>query len=115
MLRSLHTKDVGPAPALDLTLGERLNVLTGDNGLGKSFVLDVAWWALTGTWVGRPVLPNGSSSSPRWSATIRSARSTRPAISGRRVNGRTGPEAEISPASRASCRVPWYQVTFTAP
>ncbi len=40
-------------------LGERLNVLTGDNGLGKSFVLDVAWWALTGTWVDRAVLPRG--------------------------------------------------------
>lgn len=58
MLRSLHMKDVGPAARFDLELGERLNVLTGDNGLGKSFVLDVAWWALTGTWVGRPVLPN---------------------------------------------------------
>jgi predicted ATP-binding protein involved in virulence len=50
-------KDVGPAARFDLTLGERLNVLTGDNGLGKSFVLDVAWWALTGTWVGKPLLP----------------------------------------------------------
>lgn len=57
MLRALHLKDVGPAARFDLELGERLNVLTGDNGLGKSFILDVAWWALTGTWVGRPVLP----------------------------------------------------------
>jgi hypothetical protein len=57
MLRSLHMKDVGPAAQLDLELGERLNVLTGDNGLGKSFVLDVAWWVLTRTWVGRPALP----------------------------------------------------------
>ncbi|HSN98226.1 MAG TPA: ATP-binding protein [Candidatus Nanopelagicales bacterium] len=57
MLRSLHLQAVGPAPLFALDLGERLNVLTGDNGLGKSFVLDVAWWALTGTWVGRPVLP----------------------------------------------------------
>jgi hypothetical protein len=50
-------RDVGPAARFDLELGERLNVLTGDNGLGKSFVLDVAWWVLTGTWIGRPVLP----------------------------------------------------------
>jgi hypothetical protein len=57
MLRSLHMTGVGPAPRFDLELGERLNVLTGDNGLGKSFVLEVAWWALTGTWVERPVLP----------------------------------------------------------
>ena len=57
MLRALHLKDVGPAARFDLERGERLNVLTGDNGLGKSFILDVAWWALTGTWVKRPVLP----------------------------------------------------------
>lgn len=37
MLRALHMKDVGPAARFDLTLGERLNVLTGDNGLGESF------------------------------------------------------------------------------
>jgi len=58
MLRALHIKDVGPAARFDLELGERLNVLTGDNGLGKSFVLEVAWWALTGTWTDRPVLPH---------------------------------------------------------
>jgi hypothetical protein len=58
MLRSLHLKDVGPAARFDLELGERLNVLTGDNGLGKSFVLDMAWWALTGTWVSKLVLPH---------------------------------------------------------
>lgn len=57
MLRTLSVKDVGPAARLDLELGERLNVLTGDNGLGKSFVLDVAFWALTGTWAERPALP----------------------------------------------------------
>ncbi|MCK6587471.1 MAG: ATP-binding protein [Polyangiaceae bacterium] len=57
MLRSLHMTGVGPAPRFDLELGDRLNVLTGDNGLGKSFVLEVAWWALTGSWVDRPVLP----------------------------------------------------------
>lgn len=28
----------------------RLNLITGDNGLGKSFLLDVAWWALTRKW-----------------------------------------------------------------
>jgi hypothetical protein len=57
MLRSLHLKDVGPAARFDLDLGERLNVLTGDNGLGKSFVLDVAWWGLTGEWVSKLILP----------------------------------------------------------
>ncbi len=59
MLRSLRMNHVGPAETLELEFGERLNVLTGDNGLGKSFVLEVAWWALTGTWVNRPMLPQG--------------------------------------------------------
>jgi hypothetical protein len=57
MLRALRMNHVGPAETLELEFGERLNVLTGDNGLGKSFVLEVAWWALTGTWVDRPMLP----------------------------------------------------------
>jgi putative AbiEii toxin of type IV toxin-antitoxin system len=32
-------------------------VITGDNGLGKSFLLDVAWWALTRTWAGERAIP----------------------------------------------------------
>lgn len=41
---------MGPATTLDLDFASRLNILTGDNGLGKSFLLDVAWWALTQRW-----------------------------------------------------------------
>lgn len=50
MLEHLHLKNVGPAPEMDLALASRLNLITGDNGLGKSFLLDVAWWALTRRW-----------------------------------------------------------------
>ena len=50
MLEYLHLKNVGPAPELTMELGSRLNLITGDNGLGKSFLLDVAWWALTRRW-----------------------------------------------------------------
>jgi len=50
MLKSLKLQNVGPAPSMELELGERLNLLTGDNGLGKSFLLDVMWWALTRKW-----------------------------------------------------------------
>jgi hypothetical protein len=57
MLGELHLRGVGPAPHIDIEFAERLNVLTGDNGLGKSFVLDVAWWSLTGTWPGMPAWP----------------------------------------------------------
>jgi hypothetical protein len=50
MLKRLTLQNVGPAPAMELQFGDRLNLLTGDNGLGKSFLLDIAWWALTGNW-----------------------------------------------------------------
>lgn len=46
MLKSIHLKNVGPAPEMEMELAPRLNLITGDNGLGKSFLLDVAWWAL---------------------------------------------------------------------
>ena len=36
---------------------ERLTLITGDNGLGKTFLLECAWWALSGSWAGRPALP----------------------------------------------------------
>ena len=50
MLESIHLKNVGPAAEMKLDLASRLNLITGDNGLGKSFLLDVAWWALTRKW-----------------------------------------------------------------
>jgi hypothetical protein len=50
MLEHLHLRNVGPAPELEMELAPRLNLITGDNGLGKSFLLDVMWWALTQTW-----------------------------------------------------------------
>jgi hypothetical protein len=54
MLRSLSLNRVGPADTLHLDFDPRLNVLTGDNGLGKTFVLDIAWWVLTGSWPTSP-------------------------------------------------------------
>ncbi len=50
MLEYLHLKNVGPAPEMEMELAPRLNLITGDNGVGKSFLLDVAWWALTRKW-----------------------------------------------------------------
>ncbi len=57
MLESLHLQNVGPAPEMKMELAPRLNLITGDNGLGKSFLLDVAWWALTRTWAREVVIP----------------------------------------------------------
>ena len=58
MLQLLELKNVGPAPQMRLDFGKRLNLLTGDNGLGKSFILDIAWWALTRNWAHGPAKPD---------------------------------------------------------
>ena len=58
MLEQLEFHHVGPAPSLIFDFAPRLNILTGDNGLGKTFILDVAWWALTRTWVSHPAAPH---------------------------------------------------------
>jgi hypothetical protein len=49
-LQLLKLVGVGPAKAMELRPAPRLNLITGDNGLGKTFLLECAWWALTGTW-----------------------------------------------------------------
>jgi len=66
MLDFLSFQGVGPSPALGpIGLAPRLNFITGDNGLGKSFVLDTAWWVLTRTWAaGKPIKARQSSALP---------------------------------------------------
>ncbi|HEX2205717.1 MAG TPA: ATP-binding protein [Longimicrobium sp.] len=59
-----------------MELAPRLNLITGDNGLGKSFLLDVAWWALTRRWPHdlNPRLTSGYAArptDPRREASIR--------------------------------------------
>lgn len=66
MIKRLKTFDIGPSN-VDLQLGQRLNLLTGDNGLGKSFLFDIIWFAHTRLWLheidpairgGYPAKPN---------------------------------------------------------
>ncbi len=47
MLERLEVERAGPAPRLELDFSQRVNFLTRDNCLGKTFLLDIAWWALT--------------------------------------------------------------------
>lgn len=49
-LHKLEIIDVGPSAYLSVELTPRVNLIAGDNGVGKTFVLDVLWWCLTGTW-----------------------------------------------------------------
>lgn len=67
MLKHLKLHNLGPDHSLELTLSPRLNLITGDNGLGKSFLLDVAWWAMTRKWPAEinPLLTAGQKAIPR--------------------------------------------------
>jgi AAA domain, putative AbiEii toxin, Type IV TA system len=85
MLEYLRLDNVGPAPSMEMALAPRLNLLTGDNGLGKSFLLDVAWWALTRRW---PQELNGELTSS-YMALPRDV--TKPAKIGFRLQSKTRP------------------------
>ena len=66
MIKNLTVTNVGPSQKLDLTFGTRLNLITGDNGLGKSFLLDLIWYAMTRQWPSEvnPQLTNSSIARP---------------------------------------------------
>jgi len=54
----IETRNIGPISSLVMEPSERLNIITGDNGLGKTFLLECFWFALTGKWADVPVNPN---------------------------------------------------------
>jgi hypothetical protein len=56
-LKYLRLRGVGPAKEIAFAPAERISLITGDNGLGKTFLLECAWWALTGQWAGLPAYP----------------------------------------------------------
>jgi hypothetical protein len=58
MLNYIKLTNVCLAPELRVDWAPRFNLIAGDNGLGKSFLLDVAWWALTRTWANSVALPS---------------------------------------------------------
>lgn len=50
MLHSLKLTDVAPFADSLVEFSPRLNLLTGDNGIGKSFLLELVWHSLSQTW-----------------------------------------------------------------
>jgi hypothetical protein len=74
-LRSLEIREVGPARSLRYEPAERLNIITGNNSLGKTFLLECLWWALTGDWLDYPALPRRdvAKSQPRIMFSLTSA------------------------------------------
>lgn len=64
-LSKIELVNVGPCDHVEMTLSSRLNIITGDNGLGKTFLMDCAWWALTNTWTGNEARPKYAGGSKR--------------------------------------------------
>ncbi|MCP4214193.1 MAG: AAA family ATPase [bacterium] len=60
ILAYLQLNNVGPVREMAFEPGSRLNIITGDNGLGKTFLMECAWWALSGLWAGNLVYPRDS-------------------------------------------------------
>ncbi len=67
MLEYLKLENVGPAPAMEVEFAPRVNLITGDNGLGKSFLLDTAWWVFSAGWPAEvnPAMTTGLVARPR--------------------------------------------------
>ena len=55
MISKLALRNVGPLPDREYRFGRRINAFTGDNGLGKTFLLDLIWFAFSNEW---PVFAN---------------------------------------------------------
>ncbi len=72
-LSVLTIEGVGAAKTLRLELADRINLFTGDNGLGKSFILDCAWYALSGHWSNLPASPREDADEPKISFLIEGA------------------------------------------
>jgi hypothetical protein len=60
ILSYLEINNVGPASQLVIEPNRHLNLITGDNGLGKTFLIDCAWWAMTGKWSGLSAYPKSA-------------------------------------------------------
>lgn len=69
-LSKLELVNVGPCDHIEMILSPRLNIITGDNGLGKTFLMDCAWWALTNTWTGNEARPKYAEGSKRASISF---------------------------------------------
>lgn len=74
MLVSLHAHNLGALGDVVLEPGSRLTLLTGDNGLGKTLLLDLAWFAATGGNTARatlaPKVMGNGAATIRYQATI---------------------------------------------
>ncbi len=88
MLKHLTISGVAPIRHQSLDFGDRLNLITGDNGVGKTLVLDFCWFALTRSWVDdygimvRPAQDDIERGEPPWLKWVVVGRSGLPTESG---------------------------------
>jgi len=76
-LEFLKFVGVEPLRQAEMFLESRLNLITGDNALGKTFILDCAWWVLTGNWASAyPIVPRQDTLEPQPSIGFRLGRKT---------------------------------------
>ena len=66
MISRLSLRNVGPLPDREYRFGRRINALTGDNGLGKTFLLDLIWFAFSNEWpvFANPAMTTGNMARP---------------------------------------------------
>lgn len=53
----LLIRGLGPSRESIYEPESRVNVITGDNSVGKTFLMDAIWWGATGNWAGSQLLP----------------------------------------------------------
>lgn len=64
MLVSIDARNLGALGDVSLLPAERLTLVTGENGLGKTLLLDLAWFAATGGNAARAMLTPNASAQP---------------------------------------------------
>lgn len=99
VLQLLEMAEIGPATRFVYEPSERLNIITGDNSLGKTFLFDTIWWALTGEWVSAPARPRPDAllKTPRLTYEVKTA------------------SGEAGRVQRAEVRYDWGKQQWTAP
>ena len=101
-LRLLELHEVGPAKHFSYQPGDRLNIITGDNSLGKTFVLECVWWALTGEWLDQQAYPRRDVSKKLPKSSLASALDRR--ILDRQPSNITGTDGHgLSPPNGKHC------------
>ncbi len=57
LIDALSLTNVGPVEAARYEPASRLNLIVGDNSVGKTFLLEALWWTLTDSWAGYAAEP----------------------------------------------------------